>query len=56
MGTNVKTEKNKFAVFIEKARLYIICVLAVAIGFWLSLVSMLHTVAIEDVPAGQGKT
>ena len=56
----VKAEKSgtaakDWAVIIEKAGLYIICGLAVLIAFWLSLVSMLHTVAIEDVPSGQGK-
>ncbi|MBR1823886.1 MAG: hypothetical protein IJ779_06610 [Ruminococcus sp.] len=45
--------KTKIAAFLEKAGLGVVCVLSAAITFWLSLVSMLHTVTVEDIPEGK---
>ena len=46
-------EKSKISAFLEKAGISIVCVLSAAIAFWLSLISLLHTVTVDDIPEGK---
>ncbi|MBR4201192.1 MAG: hypothetical protein IKQ91_07960 [Oscillospiraceae bacterium] len=48
------TKLEKFGQLLEKLGLTVVAVLAGAIAFFLSVVSMLHTTAVDKIDAGQG--
>lgn len=44
------------ALFIEKAGLYIVCLLSLFIGLWLSVVSLVSTVTVDNIKEGENVT
>ena len=54
MNRGMGTKLEKFGQLLEKLGLTVVAVLAGAIAFFLSVVSMLHTTAVDKIDAGQG--